>query len=70
MSHEVPPAAGPSAGPSVGPSAGPGAGSTAGPPLVVEPPPILGSWARMYLLVLLVLAVAVLLFAWLTWSYS
>jgi asparagine N-glycosylation enzyme membrane subunit Stt3 len=34
-----------------------------------EPPPILGSWGRMYFLVLAVLALAVLLFAWLGWSY-
>ena len=60
MSLKVPPAAGPGAEPL----------PVAEPPLAVEePPPILGSWERMYFLVLAVLALAVLLFAWLGWSY-
>ena len=61
MSLKVPPAAGPGAEPPL-PVAGP-------PPAADEPPPILGSWGRMYFLVLAVLALAVLLFAWLGWSY-
>ena len=45
--------------------------TVAEPPLAVEePPPILGSWQRMYLLVLGVLLLAVLLFAWLGWIYK
>ena len=39
-------------------------------PPVDEPPPILGSWQRMYFLVLAVLLLAVLLFAWLGWIYK
>lgn len=31
-----------------------------------EPPPILGSWSRLYWLLIIVLAVQVLLYAWLT----
>lgn len=59
MSLKVPPAAGPGAEPL----------PVAAPPPANEPPPILGSWGRMYFLVLAVLALAVLLFAWLGWSY-
>ncbi len=38
------------------------------PPL--DAPPILGSWSRMYVLVLAVLVAGVLLFAWLTKVYQ
>ena len=34
------------------------------------PPPLLGSWRNLYALVLGNLAFLVLLFWWLTWSYS
>ena len=35
-----------------------------------DAPPILGSWRRMYILVLAVFAATVLLFAWLTQVYK
>jgi hypothetical protein len=35
-----------------------------------DPPPLLGSWRNLYALVLGNLVLMVLLFAWLTWSYS
>ena len=35
-----------------------------------EPPPPLGSWRRLYALVVLELVAFIALLAWLTWRYS
>ena len=35
-----------------------------------EPPPILGAWSRLYLLVVIELALVIILLGWLTWRYS
>ena len=39
-------------------------------PAPPDAPPILGTWRRMYILVLVVLLAGVLLFAWLTKVYQ
>ena len=34
-----------------------------------DPPPFLGTWGRLYALVLFVLAALIALFTWFTWSF-
>ncbi|MCB9639166.1 MAG: hypothetical protein H6728_12550 [Myxococcales bacterium] len=39
-------------------------------PELEDAPPILGSWKRIYILVLSVLAVQLALYAWLSWNFA
>ena len=40
------------------------------PPDRDEPPPILGSWQKLYLVVVAELVLVIVLLGWLTWRYS
>jgi hypothetical protein len=51
-------------------SAGPGGGAPHEPPAPDEPPPILGRWANLYALVLVVLLAIIVALTWLTRAFS